>query len=237
MPRLTFRATLAALLATGVAATAAPGPSAAADEATRITEIPGSGFTVMLPPEWRIWPAEATVDRREIWATDVAGRQTCRFSLMEDMASAERAANETVMLVEAQPQQEVVERTFLDFPAGNAVRVAYRLADAPDDPRFVLNEYYLTVPDGVLSASCSGGEPPADRWLSIVEAIAPLPAELPTPAPFDPPVEVPEHGLAVDFPAEWLVRPWPGPGPVLGGSVVLRAVTLAQRAAPARPSA
>ncbi len=32
----------------------------------------------------------------------------------------------------------------------------------------------------------------------------------------------------MDFGAEWLVRSWPGPGPVLGGRLVLRAVTLAQ---------
>jgi hypothetical protein len=98
------------------------------------------------------------------------------------------------------------------------VRVAYHLKDAPDDPRFVIYEYYLAVPDGEVSAYCSGDEPPADRWLSIIEAIAPLLAELPTSAPFDSRVEVPEHGLAVDFPADWLVRGWAGPGPVLGGA-------------------
>ena len=232
MPRLSFRAMLAALMATGMMSAAAPGLSATEDETVRIDRDPGSGYTVELPVAWRIWPAEATVDAMGITATDVAGRQICHFSLMEDVASAERAANETVKLVEAQPQQEVVERTFLDLPAGNAVRVAYRLKDAPDDPRFVLNEYYLTVPDGVVSAHCSGDEPPDDRWLSVVEAITPLAAAPPLAAPFDPRVEVPEHGLAVDFGSEWLVRSWPGLGPVLGGSVLLRAVTLAQEDGP-----
>ena len=71
MPRLTFSATLAALLATGVTATAAPGPSAAADEATRITEIPGSGFTVMLPPSPRAGtPADAAPGSRQNWSSD-----------------------------------------------------------------------------------------------------------------------------------------------------------------------
>jgi hypothetical protein len=105
--------------------------------------------------------------------------------------------------------------------------VAYRFKDAPDDARFVLNEYYLTVPAGVVSAYCAGDEPPADRWLSVIEAIAPLAAGSTSSHPFDPRVEVAAHGFAVDFSAEWLVRSWPGPGPVLGGHLVLRAVTAA----------
>ncbi len=218
---------LAALMATGLMSSVAPGASAIQDEALQIIEIPGSGFTVGLPVEWRVWPAEGVAHPMGITATDVGTRQHCSFSLLEGVASAERAAHQTVELVEAQPQQEIVERTFLDLPAGNAVRVAYRLKDAPDDPRFVLNEYYLTVPDGVVSAFCSGDEPPADRWLSVIETIAPLAAAPPLAAPFDPRVEVAAHGFAVDFPSEWLVRSWPGLGPVLEGSIVLRAVTLA----------
>ena len=227
MRRLTYRVMLAALAVTGMMSTAAPGLSATEEAVLRVVEIPGSGFTVTLPVEWRIWSAEGTVNPTGITATDIATRQICRFSLIDDLASAERAAHQTVELIEAHPQHEVVERTFLNVPAGNAVRVAYHLKAAPDDPRSVLNEYYLTVPDGVVSAYCSGDEPPADRWLSVIEAIAPLAADPPSSAPFDPRVEVPAQGFAVDFGAEWLVRSWPGPGPVLGGNLVLRAVTVA----------
>jgi hypothetical protein len=227
MRRSPFRSMLAALMVTGMMSSVAAGLSAIEDEAMQIIEIPGSGFTVELPVEWRVWPAEGVAHPMGITATDVATRQHCSFSLMEGGASAERAAHQTVELVEAQPQQEIVERSFLDLPAANAVRVAYRLKDAPDDPRFVLNEYYLTVPDGVVSAYCSGDEPPADRWLSVIETIAPLAAAPPLAAPFDPRVEVAAHGFAVDFPSEWLVRSWPGLGPILGGTVVLRGVTLA----------
>jgi hypothetical protein len=218
---------LAALMAIGMSASVAPGLRAIEDEAMQTIEIPRSGFTVELPVEWRVWPAEDVAHPMGVTATDMATRQQCTFSLQEGVASAERAAHQTVELVEAQRQQELVERTFLDLPAGNGVRVAYRLKDAPDDPRFVLNEYYLTVPDGVISAFCSGDEPPADRWLSVIETIASLGAAPPLAAPFDPRVEVAAHGFAVDFPAEWLVRSWPGLGPVLGGTIVLRAVTLA----------
>jgi hypothetical protein len=218
---------LTALMVTGMMSSATPGLSAIEEAAMQVIEIPGSGVTVELPVGWRVWPAEGVAYPRGITATDMATRQLCTFSLVEGVASAERAAHQTVELVEAQPQQQVVERSFLDLPAGNAVRVAYRFKDAPDDPRFVLNEYYLTVPDGVVSAYCSGDEPPADRWLSVIETIAPLAAAPPLAAPFDPRVEVAAHGFAVDFPREWLVRSWPGLGPVLGGTVVLRAVTLA----------
>jgi hypothetical protein len=214
------------IVTTSVATTAQPASDE--DVVMRTSEIPGSGFTVTLSAAWRTWHAREAGNLAELWATDMAGRQICRFSLLEDVASAEGAAHETVEAVEAHPQQEVVERTYLNVPAGNAIRVGYRSKDAPDDARFVLNEYYLTVPKGVVSVYCAGDEPPADRWLSIIEAIAPLLAEARPSVPFDPRVEVPEHGLAVDFPAEWLVRSWPGPGPVLGGSLVLRAVTLAQ---------
>lgn len=221
------RAILVTLLAAGLALSAAPTLSASEEGATRTIGIPGTDLAVTLPAEWRTWLAEASGQPSEMWATDVATGQICQFSLLEGVTSAERAAHDTVRAVDAQPQQEVVEHTFLDVPTGNAVRVAYRFKDAPDDPRFVLNEYYVTIPEGVLSVYCSGEDPPSDRWLHVVEAIASAPADPPSSAPFDPRVEVPERGFAVDFPAEWLVRSWPGPGPVLGGSVVLRAVTLA----------
>ena len=221
------RPILVTLLLTVLALTAAPRLWASTEAATRTAGIPGTDLAVTLPAGWRIWLAEGSGRPTEMWATDVATGQICQFSLLEGVTSAERAAHETMQAVDAQPQHEVVERAFLNVPAGNAVRVAYRFKDAPDDPRFVLNEYYVTVPDGVLSVYCSGDDPPSDRWLHVVEAVASTTADPPTSAPFDPRVAVPQRGFAVDFPAEWLVRSWPGPGPVLGGSVVLRAVTLA----------
>ncbi len=102
------------IITTNVAAVAQPASDE--DVATRSTAIPG---------------------------TDVAAGQICDSSLMEDVSSAERAAHETVRAVDGQPQHEVVERTFLNVPAGNAVRVAYRPKDAPDGPRFVLNASYV----------------------------------------------------------------------------------------------
>jgi hypothetical protein len=220
---------LVALLLTGLTLSAAPDASASEETPTRTIGIPGTDLAVTLPAAWRIWPARESGYPTEMWATDVAAGQICQFSRLEGGTSAERAAHETVQAMDAHPQMEVMERTFLNVPAGNAVRVAYGVKGAPDDPRFVLNEYYVTIPEGVLSVYCSGDDPPSDRWLHVVEAIASTPADPPTSAPFDPRVEVPERGFALDFPAAWLVRSWswPGPGPVLGGSVVLRAVTLA----------
>ena len=85
----------------------------------------------------------------------------------------------------------------------------------------------MDVPAGVVSVNCWGDPPAADRWLSIVEAIAPLPADGAAAVPFDPRVEVPENGLSVDFGAEWTVDSasrWPSG--VLGGDFVFRARTV-----------
>lgn len=215
------------IVTTSVATTAQPASDE--DVVMRTSEIPGVGVAITLPVEWRIW--SFTDDKAHgIYASDVSGRRTCVFRLLSEASSAAAMAEETVEAV-SRHKTEVQQATH-DVPVGTAVRVSYRYESLPDEPRFVQHEYHLDVPRGVVSVYCAGDEPPADRWLSIVESITPLPAELPTSAPFDPRVEVPEHGLAVDFPAEWLVRSWPGPGPVLGGSVVLRAVTLAQEDGP-----
>lgn len=83
----------------------------------------------------------------------------------------------------------------------------------------------MTVPDGVVAVTCSADVPPRDHWRSIVDSMHILVAT-PAPAPaFDARVELPAHGLAVEFPSEWLVETWPDSrGLVLGGHFVLRAV-------------
>ena len=214
-----------AVLAAGMIPMAARGAPAADEWATQVVEIPWTGMAATLPAGWRVWFAGEPGRPSALLATDVATRQSCTFELMEGVASAERAAHETVKAVESHPQHEVVERTFLVVPAGNAVRVAYRFKDAPDDPRYLLDEYYLTVSGGVLLAHCSSETPPDDRWLSVIEGITSRVADSEPLTTFDPRVEIPAHGFAIDFPEEWLVRSWPGPGPVLGGQLVLRAVT------------
>jgi hypothetical protein len=60
----------------------------------------------------------------------------------------------------------------------------------------------------VLSLRCSGDEVPADRFLGIIEAITPLPADLPPLAPFDPRVEIPHRRVALSLPQEWSVLFW-----------------------------
>jgi hypothetical protein len=167
----------------------------------------------------------------------VRTRQSCTFALVEGAESAEDAARETRETVEAHKHLELMASTAMDFPIGEAVRVSYRYRTMPDEDRFILHETYVTGPEGVVSVYCAADDPPADHWQSVVESMERVGPEGPVSAPFDPRVEVPDHGFAVDFGADWLVRPWGGPGPVLGGMaghdalpsevsmIVLRAVT------------
>jgi hypothetical protein len=191
----------------------------------RTTEIPGSGVGVTLPVEWRIWSVTDDRAREVIFASDVQGKRSCAFKLLTDVASAEAEANETIDVVSRHKAE--IQRTTHAVPVGTAVRVSYRYESLPDAARFVQHDYYLDVPSGVVSVNCWGDPPAADRWLSIVEAITPLPADGAAEIPFDPRVEVPENGLAVDFGAEWSVDSANGwPGVVLGGDFVFRARTV-----------
>jgi len=152
----------------------------------------------------------------------VQGKRTCTFRLLTGASSAEAKADEAIDIVSRHKTE--IHQTRHDVPVGTAVRVSYRYESLPDVPRAWQHQYYLDVPIGVASVYCWGDPPATDRWLSIVEAIAPLPAEGVAMIPFDPRVEVPEHGLAVDFGAEWEVSSANGwPGMVAGGDNVLPA--------------
>jgi len=210
------------IITTSVATAAQPAPDE--DMVMRTTEVPGSGVGVTLPVEWRIWSFTDDRAREGIFANDVQGKRTCAFKLLTDVSSAVAMADETVHAVS---RQSVVQQTTHDVPAGTAVHVSYRGESLPDEPWFVQHHYYLDVPRGVVSVGCYGDPPAVDRWLSIVEAIAPLPADGAAVTPFDPRVEVPENGLAVEFGAEWTVDSasrWRGG--VLGGDFVFRARTV-----------
>ena len=221
MRRLPWGAAVASLLiiATSVATAAQRAPDG--DTAMRTTDVPGSGLGVTLPVEWRILSFTDDRAREGIFASDVQGKRACAFKLLTDASSAVAMAAETVEAVSRHKYE--VQQTTHDVPAGSAVRVSYHYL--PDEPRFVQHEYYLDVPRGVVSVLCYGDPPAVDRWLSIVEAIAPLPAAGAAVVPFDPRVEVTANGLAVDFGAEWHVASasrWPGI--VLGGDFVFRAL-------------
>ena len=216
-----MRRLAAGLMATSVLAASAASATAASevDAAIRVAEIPGTGLAVRLPADWRVWSPPATIDPVVI-ASDVAARQDCTFSLVEGATSAREAARETQETIDAHKQLELVARDVLTVSSRDAVRVSCRYGFAPDEPRFVHHEYYITGPDGVASVFCSSADPPADRWYSIVDALEGVEAADQPSAPFDPRVEVPDHGFAIDFAAEWLAKAWPGPGPLFGWSEV-----------------
>jgi hypothetical protein len=145
------------------------------DTAMRTTEVPGSGVGVTLPVEWRIWSWTDERLGESINASDVQGKRTCTFRLRTDVSSAEAMADETIDAVSRHKTE--VQQTTHDVPAGMAVRVSYRYLSLPDVPQAWQHEYYLEVPSGVVSVSCWGDPPATDRWLSIVEAIVPIPAD------------------------------------------------------------
>ena len=147
--------------------------------------------------------------------------------MMEEFATPEAAADR---FGTPHPGIEILDREAIELPVGDALRVSWGY----DEARHGFHDYYVATPDGVVSVSCVGEEPPADRWLHIVESIETLPASAPASASFDSRVQMPDHGFAVDFPAEWLVSTWPfRPGSPFGGDFVLRAQTVPQDGGPA----
>jgi len=216
---------LAGLLATGAASTmAAQSSSVSRELASQLVEIPEAGIAVTFPVGWRIWSALPSEGEAFVQASNVPMRQVCRIFPTEKFATPETAADD--VFGRPQPGIEILERVALSVPVGEAIRLSWRYMGAPSG----FYDYYVAVPRGVVTVSCSGSEAPPDRWLDIVESIEALPVDAPATGSFDPRVEVPDHGFAIDFPVEWLVTAWPWsgtPGPV-GGDAVLRAQSAAE---------
>jgi hypothetical protein len=215
-------ATLLAIVST-IGVVAQPSP---AEAEARTTQIPGTDVAVTLPTDWRIWVSSGP-DGSAMVINDVLARQQCAFRLAEGFSSASAAVDDLLNTL-ARHDPTIIEQRSFEVPVGEAEYVAYRYGAVPDEPRYAWYEYYVTVPSGVISVACSADEPPPDRWGSIIDSMHILEAT-PGPSPvFDPRVEVPAHGLAIEFPPEWLVGTWPDwRGVVLGGDFVLRAVTQA----------
>jgi len=217
MRRLTAAILAAAMVVPAVASTTT---AAEQEPAESTIEIPGSGASLTFPAQWRLWSTpEAEGD---LWATDFNRRQTCQASLMSGVDTPAAAADE--YWGDARPDVEIHERIDLDLLTGDAVHVNWAYTEAPTG----FFDYYVAVPSGVAEISCYGLTDSGDGWRSVVESIASVPSDgMPT-TTFDPRIAVPDHGFAIDFPAEWLVRPWATgePSPILDGEMVLRAVSL-----------
>lgn len=215
-------ATLAVLLllepSTGVVAQSSSPPEEAQ---SRTARVPGTDVAVTLPASWRIW-VSADPERDRMIISQLPARQTCYLRPVEGATSAEGAADDLLTSLEKQ-HIVVVDRQAFEAPVGEAVYLAYRYGSL-DLPRFASHVYYVTAPDGGVEVTCSAGEPPPDRWMSIIGSMEVVPSIAPTSGRSDPMVGLPEHGLAIEFPSEWLVETWPDwPGLVLGGDFLLRA--------------
>ena len=222
MQRLTHGFTLAIASLTVVGTTVAAQTPSLGTAETLTVPIPGAGITMTLPSDWRVWtPADPEDDG--IVVSEVLARQTCDVSVADAFATAQAAADDLVASLDKHDIPIIEQRSF-EPPVGTAVSVSYHNPGLPDEPRYTLYEYRVTVPGGVLSMTCTGADPPPDRWRSIVESLTAGPERPSAPLVFDPRVDVPASGLAVTFPSEWLVRSWGDwPGLVLGGDFVLRA--------------
>ena len=174
---------------------------AQAEPSTTTVEIPGAGAVVTLPREWRTWqrnePDRVTREATGVWTTELASGWTCHLRSDTDLVSAETAADEMVAALEYVPYR-LRERATHDAPEGRVVSVTYESTD--QDPPRIFHDVYVDAPEGVVLVYC--GEAPIEHWLDVARAIAPLPADF-SPEPFDPSVQMADHGLAVDFGAEW----------------------------------
>jgi hypothetical protein len=205
--------------------TSTPGMALSSGEEVvgRTVEMTEAGIAVTFPPGWRLW-SPGQPDEVLLVASEVPKRQACQVFPPEEFASTSEAAD--VLFGDPHPSIEILERAVVDLPAGDAVRVFWKYEVAPDEPRYTFYDYYVGTPTGVMSLSCTGEEPPADRWLDIVASIEPLEVGDSASETFDSRVVVPDPGFALDLPAEWLVKAWPEwQSVVLGGDFVLRAQT------------
>ncbi len=204
MRSLTMGVLIASLFVLTSMTTTTAQPSPSEEPSTRTVEIPGAGAVVTLPREWRTWRrTEYDAMRRQttgVWTTDLASGWTCHIRSNKDLVSADAAADEFASAMEFMPY-ELRERVSFDVPEGQVVSVTYGSTDQ-DPPRIYHDDVYVDGPEGVVLVNCN--DAPIDHWLDVARSIAPLTADY-SPEPFDPRVEVADHGFAVDFGVEWRV--------------------------------
>ena len=188
----------------------------------RTVEIPGSGAVAILPRAWRtsLLNGDDATRRRGpgVWTTDVDTGWTCHLSSREDLVSAEAAADALLEAPEAEDIGISVSDPF-QVPVGTAVIVTYGSREAKQPPSNIQREAFVDAPRAVVEVYC--GTASAEHLREVAGAIAPLPPDY-TPEPFDPRVELPDHGFAVDLGPEWTVG-FGAPGSYTGGPRVLTA--------------
>ncbi len=178
---------------TAGAADGTDGPAATAESVAppsfgQRVEVPEAGFAVTFPLDWEVSidtsdvPGEggtfAVVSGREA-ASDVTCEVylygPCTGSSFGDCAAAldEVAARMVAYFEGDESSSRTDESAAMDLPAGYAVRVDTEWIDEG-----VFGSLYLLT-DGKVhdSLRCRGSERPEDRWLSIAETFAFLPAE------------------------------------------------------------
>jgi len=210
---------------------ATAGPALAAQR----IEVPAHGFAFTLPGGWK-WEAHdfypGLAPFAGVFAQSPSGSARCQarassahvwYSPTDRDAGLERLIHREVAGRGDPPATVVV-----DMPAGPAIRIddlatkatatdSWLASTRPwrheDGLRYARwTSYPILAPDGIASVRLDCQRPYSkgarrDRWLSLAESVEFLPegpAEGPSPARR---VEVPELGVAVSFPDDWVVEP------------------------------
>jgi hypothetical protein len=220
MHRLAIGAAMASLLvlAATVPANAQAQPSP--EPSTRTVEIPGAGAAVMVPRTWRTWQSEPDRLQRSVWTRDLVSGWTCQIWSSGDSPSAAAAADAFIEAPESAAIGASRSEPF-EVPVGSAILVTLGSPDE-DPPSRIQRLAFIDAPEGVVEIFC--GPAPADHVVAVAESIEPLTPDY-SPEPFDPRVELADHGFSVDFGPEWSVGSGSRVGyrTLLGGPVVLTA--------------
>ena len=219
MRRLLVGMVVAGLLSVGGSAVLASSDHLGQSDGRTIA-LPEAGISVTFPRGWRIEPPLVDPPPPSVGllaASDLSADGTsCAVDLWEGASSPGAVFVESFTSLRENEQYEEMIREDVTLSVGVGLHVVWRFGDIIGP----VHHYYVATPTGVARLGCRGAAPPLDAWLGIVESIDALPAGGAQAWTFEPRIEVPARGFAIDFPADWTVSGLDR----TGGRGVLRAI-------------
>ena len=183
-------------------------------------EVPGSGFSLAIPADWRVEVVSESVQASMVSHLPPLVRGLRTWVLYADQPGEEGSCAVADMTREvglypcsligddsACVEQVYTligdlsgwETSFVDLPAGRAMHRTLAHEDGS-----VTSDYFITDTVSWFMLSCRvAADPPLDDWRAIAESFAFVPASIGESAAR---VEVPEGGFALELPADWFVQ-------------------------------